>query len=117
MPFLEKTRVKCYCRDFLTKLTGGVGGVGAGDAQTADFDKYRRIKSSILRTLSSNLLTIFECALLKSGSCGANVQNKYLGQLLPGPGRSSITILPASRQAASPSSFVSCILYLVIYQI
>ena len=62
MPFLEKTRVKCYCRDFLTKLTGGVGGVGAGDAQTADFDKYRRIKSSILQTLSSNLLTIFECA-------------------------------------------------------
>ena len=50
-------------------------------------------------------------ALLQSGSCGANVQNKYLGQLLPGPGRSSITILPASRQAASPSSFVSCILY------
>ena len=43
MPFLEMTRVKCYCRDFLTKLTGGVGGVGAGDAQTADFDKYRRI--------------------------------------------------------------------------
>ena len=51
-------------------------------------------------------------ALLQSGSCGANVQNKYLGQLLPGPGRSSITILPASRQAASPSSVVSCILYL-----
>ena len=50
-------------------------------------------------------------ALLQSGSCGANVQNKYLGQLLPGPGRSSITILPASRQAASPSSVVSCILY------
>ena len=50
-------------------------------------------------------------ALLQSGSCGANVQNKYLGQLLPGPGCSSITILPASRQAASPSSVVSCILY------
>ena len=32
-------------------------------------------------------------ALLQSGSCGANVQNKYLGQLLPGPGRSSITTL------------------------
>ena len=55
-------------------------------------------------------------ALLQSGSCGANVQNKYLGQLLPGPGRSSITILPASRQAASPSSVVSCILY-PVYQV
>ena len=50
-------------------------------------------------------------ALLQSGSCGANVQNKYLGQLLPGPGRSSIAILLASRQAKSPCSFVSCILY------
>ena len=47
-------------------------------------------------------------ALFQSGRCGANVQHKYLGLLLPGPGRSSTT-LPASKQAASPSIF--CILY------
>ena len=49
-------------------------------------------------------------ALFQSGRCGANVQHKYLGLLLPGPGRSSTT-LPASKQAASPSILypLSCI--------
>ena len=46
-------------------------------------------------------------ALLQPGRWGANVQNKCVGQLLSGPGRSSTT-LPASRQAASPSRF--CVL-------